>query len=51
VLGDGGPRHVATVKALVDAGADATIADRNGMTPLQLAKARGYGEIVRILTR
>lgn len=51
VLGDGGPRHVATVKALVDAGADATIADRNGMTPLQLAKARGFDEIVRILTR
>ncbi|MFZ1661795.1 MAG: ankyrin repeat domain-containing protein [Paracoccaceae bacterium] len=51
VLGDGGPRHVATVKALVEAGADVSITDRNGMTPLQLAKARGFGDIVRILNR
>lgn len=50
VLGDGGPRHQAVVKALVDAGADRSIADRDGMTPLELAQARGYDEIVAVLS-
>lgn len=49
VLGDGGPRQVATVKALVEAGADRTIADSGGMTPLQLAEDRGYADIIAIL--
>jgi ankyrin repeat protein len=49
VLGDGGPRHVATVKALVDAGADVDIADGRGVRPLSLARGRGYTEIVEIL--
>ena len=49
VLGDGGPRHQATLKALVDAGANLHLADREGRTPLQLAQARGYGEMVKLL--
>jgi hypothetical protein len=49
ILGDGGPRHVATVRALVEAGADARIPDRQGRTPLQHAIARGYGEIAAII--
>lgn len=49
VLGDGGPRHQATLKALLDAGADARLADREGRTPLVLARARGYGEMMRML--
>ena len=49
VLGDGGPDHIATVRALVDAGADRSIADRNGVTPLQHAQARGYAEIAGII--
>ena len=49
VLGDGGPRHQATLRALVEAGASTRIADRNGATPLQLARARGYREMVGIL--
>ena len=49
VLGDGGPRHTATLRALVNAGADVNLADRGGNTPLALARARGYGEMVRIL--
>jgi len=49
VLGDGGPRHVATVKALVDAGADVDIADGRGVRPLSLARQRGYTEIIEIL--
>jgi len=51
VLGNGGPRHVATLKALVDAGADVNLADRNGATPLALARGRGYGEMVAMLQR
>ena len=49
VLGDGRPDHVETVRALVKAGADRTIADRDGVTPLQHARARGYDAIVAIL--
>ena len=49
VLGDGGPRHQATLRALVDAGANLQLADRSGQTPLQLARGRGYGALVKIL--
>ena len=49
VLGNGGPRHVATLKALVDAGANVNLADRGGSTPLALAKARGYAPMGAIL--
>jgi uncharacterized protein len=49
VLGNGGPRHVETLRALVAAGADTRITDRQGNTPLALARARGYTEMVRIL--
>jgi len=49
VLGSGGPRHVATLRALVEAGASVRLADRDGRTPLALAKARDYAEMIRIL--
>jgi ankyrin repeat protein len=49
VLGDGGPRHQATLKALIAAGASLELADRDGRTPLQLARSRGYGEMVKML--
>jgi ankyrin repeat protein len=49
VLGDGGPRHTETLKALVEAGANLNLADRNGQTPLALARARGYAAMVRLL--
>ena len=49
VLGDGGARHQATLKALLDAGASTKLADREGRTPLELARARGFGEMVRML--
>jgi uncharacterized protein len=49
VLGDGGPRHVATLKALVNAGANVLLTDRQGQTPLALARSRGYTEMVKLL--
>jgi ankyrin repeat protein len=49
VLGDGGARHQATLKALVDARANLQLADREGRTPLALAKARGYSAMVKQL--
>jgi ankyrin repeat protein len=51
VLGDGGPRHVDTLRTLVDAGASTTLTDRSGATPLALAKARGYHAMSEILMR
>lgn len=49
VLGDGGPDHIKTVKILVEAGADKSIGDRDGVTPLQHAMSRGYTEMIEIL--
>jgi len=51
VLGDGGPRHQATLKALLEAGASTTLADREGRTPLQLARSRGYAAMVALLEK
>ena len=49
VLGNGGKNHTDTLKALVEAGADVNIADRQGITPLQHARRRGYVEMARVL--
>lgn len=51
VLGNGGPRHQATLKALIDAGANLQLADRSGQTPLSLAKARGFSAMVSMLEK
>jgi len=49
VLGDGGARHQATLAALLKAGASTKLTDREGRTPLQLARARGYTAMVKML--
>jgi uncharacterized protein len=49
VLGNGDAKHTATVKALVEAGCDVNIADRQDISPLQHARRRGYVEMARIL--
>ena len=49
VLSDGGPRQQQIVQVLVDAGADVNIADKEGVTPLQHARKKGFQEIVKIL--
>jgi uncharacterized protein len=49
VLGNGGKAHTDSLDALVKAGANLNIADRQGVTPLGHARSRGYVEMVRIL--
>jgi ankyrin repeat protein len=51
VLGNGGTRHQATLKALVEAGANLQLTDRHGKTPLDLARSYGYAEMVRLLEK
>jgi len=50
VLGDGGSRHIATLKALVVAGANVNLGDGHGRSPLQLAKRNNYSKMVEILS-
>lgn len=50
ILGDGGPAHQRTVAALVAAGVDQSVKDPRGDTALDVARARGYGEIVDLLS-
>jgi len=49
ILGDGGESYQEIVRILLAAGADPTIADREGVTPLQHAERRGYDAIVALL--
>ena len=49
LLGDGGPRHQAIVKKLIDAGANLNLADNDGITPLQHARQRNQSSIARML--
>jgi ankyrin repeat protein len=51
VLGNGGPRHTETLRALVLAKASLNLADKRGDTPLALAKARRYQAMVDILEK
>ncbi len=51
VLGDGGANHQAVLDALLVAGADRTLADRDGVTPLQHAERRGFSEMAARLRR
>ncbi|HSA80781.1 MAG TPA: ankyrin repeat domain-containing protein, partial [Geminicoccaceae bacterium] len=51
VLGDGGADHVETVRALAEAGADTAIADRQGVTPLEHARTRGFADIAALLEK
>jgi len=49
VLGDGGPDHTEIVKALIEAGANINLADRNGKTPLALARGHGHDAMIKLL--
>ena len=49
ILGDGGEAHTEIVRLLLAAGADRSIADRDGVTALEHARRRGYAEMVALL--
>ncbi len=49
ILGDGGEAHQEVVRILLAAGADASLADRDGVTPLQHAQRRGYDALAALL--
>ncbi|MBN8920816.1 MAG: ankyrin repeat domain-containing protein [Rhizobiales bacterium] len=49
LLGPGDAEHTSTLEALVKAGANTSLADRSGATPLTLARDRNYAGMVRIL--
>lgn len=51
ILGDGGAAHVAIVNCLLDHGADSTIADKEGVTPLEHAQQRGFDVLESALQR
>nr|WP_206067951.1 ankyrin repeat domain-containing protein [Nonomuraea sp. FMUSA5-5] len=49
ILGDGGPPYQEIVRLLVAAGADVDLADRDGVTPLSHALAKGQTEVAALL--
>lgn len=49
ILGDGGPRHVEATRLVLAAGADPNIADKNGVTALAHARAKGQTEVARLI--
>ncbi|MGE3934753.1 MAG: ankyrin repeat domain-containing protein [Rhodospirillaceae bacterium] len=49
VLGDGGDRHAECVRILLAAGADPSLADRAGATPLALARQRGFARMAALI--
>ncbi len=51
VLGNGSAKYFAIVEALIAAGCDVNLPDRNGTTALGHARNRGYSQIARILER
>ncbi|WP_433355958.1 ankyrin repeat domain-containing protein [Microtetraspora malaysiensis] len=49
ILGDGGPPYQEIVRLLVAAGADVDLADRDGVTPLGHAVAKGQAAVAALL--
>lgn len=49
ILGDGGENHQKIVGLLLENGADSTLEDRDGVTPLEHAKRSGFLEMVELL--
>ncbi|WP_425413956.1 ankyrin repeat domain-containing protein [Paenibacillus terrigena] len=49
ILNNGGPKQQQVIQLLIEHGADVTIPDKNGVTPLDHAKNRHFTEIERLL--
>lgn len=51
ILGDGGPRHVEAARLVLDAGANPNLADKDGLSPLAHARARGQVEVAALIEK
>ncbi len=51
ILGDGGPRHVVAARLVLAAGADPNLADKDSVTPLNHARAKGQAEIAELIEK
>jgi ankyrin repeat protein len=49
ILGDGGPRHQEVAKLVLDAGANPSLADKDGITPLAHARQRGQRAVAALI--
>ncbi|MBV2188094.1 ankyrin repeat domain-containing protein [Providencia rettgeri] len=51
ILGDGSDKYAQIVTELIKGGADVNLADGSGISPLTLAKSKGYRNLIEILER
>src|SRR5215510_3964068 len=51
ILGDGGPRHVEAARLVLDAGANPKLADKDGVSPLAHARAKGHAEVAALIEK
>jgi len=51
ILGDGGPRHVEAARLVLDAGANPNLADKDGVSPLAHARAKGQAEVGALIEK
>ncbi|MFD0621155.1 ankyrin repeat domain-containing protein [Paenibacillus sp. GCM10027629] len=49
ILNDGGEKQQTIIKLLIEHGANVHMVDKYGVTPLELARKKGFGEIEQIL--
>lgn len=49
ILGDGGTRHQQVAKLVLDAGANPSLADRDGVSPLSHARQRGQRAVAALI--
>ncbi len=49
ILGQGGTRHQEATRLVLQAGADPNLADRDGVTPLAHAFAKGQADVARLI--
>ncbi|KFC72928.1 Ankyrin repeat protein [Bosea sp. LC85] len=51
ILGDGGTRHQEVAKLVLDAGADPSLADKDGVSPLAHARQRGQRAVAALIEK
>lgn len=51
ILSDGGPRHQEVAKLVLEAGADPSLADKDGVSPLAHARQRGQRAVAALIEK